>query len=630
MRYLQRSVAICCLLLFTAGGLGQQAELLQDADAWVELDKTEFEIANLNKAMLRVTRIIRINNEKEKERGYVSVNENSFHKCKNLKAEIQDIDGNILRESKKDDVHEEYWAPGFIHFNNSKYKWISLTWKTYPYVVKYEYEVEYKTLFNWPDWYPQEDIPVVKSEYILKLKQPIEFNTFAIGFDADSLLTRNPSGQLYRWSLMNIEPRHHERYMPPETKLQKALLFVPALFNFGAASGSFNSWDSFASWYRGLIHPQMKFPIAAQSQIDGLLHGIQDDRAKIEKLYAFLQNYTHYVAIYLGVGGWQPHSVESVFHNKYGDCKDLSVFMIAMLKHAGIDAYPALTLTRDKGVTLQEFPYPNFNHCITFVPMEKDTLWLECTADWLAAGELPKDVEGCEVLVVEENGGKLVKTPVSPATDNWWQSRVDAVMLSSGTLNLSGKLRLNGNQADYVRNSLNARKPDEQENWLRARLGSNVAKMILHNFTARNLEQNYNQPVEIAFSGKSTNFASRSGKRLFLNPNFLNQVSKNARPGEEDRRFPINYEYAYMDIDSIAIQLPIGYVLEASPEPEDIQTSFGQYRIEYTFENQKLIYRRLHRIDKKQIPITQYAEYKTFLQKIIQSDNSMFVFKKSS
>lgn len=96
--------------------------------------------------------------------------------------------------------------------------------------------------------------------------------------------------------------------------------------------------------------------------LDSMISESMNDREKIQRLYSFLQNHTRYVAIELGLSNWQPQSAQSVFDNHYGDCKDLTTLMVAMLREVGVKAYPASILTRDHGLLIKEFPANQFNH----------------------------------------------------------------------------------------------------------------------------------------------------------------------------------------------------------------------------------------------------------------------------
>jgi hypothetical protein len=602
----------------------------EEVGALIELDEREFEIFNEGKSIYRVRQIIHFFSENETDYAIVHVDESPFRKCKKLSGKIFDRHGNVVKKTGKKDINKAEHTTGTALYSESKYQWIELSWPSYPYKIEYECEIEFKSLFFWPDWTPQEDIPVLNATYKLIIHDPeIRYQTHSIGKHIEPVYSREKGREEWFWQLQGLEPQTIEEDMPPENRLQAALLFAPHNFKLGDSRGSFESWNDMARWYRSLTAGRYELPPEAKMKVRELTKGAGTDFEKVQRLYTFLQNYTRYVAIHLDIGGWQPHTSASIFTNKYGDCKDLSTLMIAMLNEAGITAYPALTPTRYKGVLIKEFPSNQFNHCIAFVPLQDDTLWLECTADYLPAGELPPMTEGCDVLVVKENSGEILRTSLSRAQENRWESRVKARLTSNGTLMLSGSIHSYGNQARELRGGLIYFETHRKEDWLRNRvIGSNVPKMILTNYTAQNVEEHCHQPLLIRFEGSVTNFAPASARRLFVNPNILNQKSRGSVPDDEERTFPVFHDYAYVDVDSVEIELPLGYTIEGAPLPQDIKTDFGHYQTGYSLEGNMLKYRRMYRLDKNMIPPTQYNEYRNFIRQVSKNDNTSFVFKK--
>ena len=94
-----------------------------------------------------------------------------------------------------------------------------------------------------------------------------------------------------------------------------------------------------------------------------------------------------YVSIQLGIGGFKPSAAKFVDEKKYGDCKALTNYMKNLLSVVGIASYPALiNAGYNKYPADTRFPSDPFNHVILCVPMEKDTVWLECTSNNAKAG----------------------------------------------------------------------------------------------------------------------------------------------------------------------------------------------------------------------------------------------------
>ena len=381
------SISVALLSIVTGASSEEKKLWPEKVDAVILLDENEFQVVKTDRAIFRKHRIVQINNDAGKRYGKVRIDENPYIKCGKITGRITDLDGNTIVKLNKDDIRKGPNFPGFVLYGDSRSSAFELGLGTFPYIVEYTYEREYKSLFFWPDWLPQEKVPVLKSTYRLVINSKIPYRTHAIGIEIEPQSEEKRGKSEFTWQLENIKPGVKERYMPPESRVQMALYFAPVGFRIGDYPGSFASWDGMAEWYNSLSAGKYGLPPDAVERTRQLVAETDSDRQKVRKLYAFLQEYTRYVAIELGIGGWQPYSAESIFKNRYGDCKDLSTFMIAMLGEVDIPAYPALIRTRDRGVLIDEFPSNQFNHCIAFVPLQEDTLWLVCTSDFLPAGD---------------------------------------------------------------------------------------------------------------------------------------------------------------------------------------------------------------------------------------------------
>ena len=593
------------------------------ADAVVVLDENEFIIKGKNKAIYRKHRIVKINNEAGRKYGQVVVGENRYIKCSHISGKILDAEGNLIRKLGKGEIRKNSYFPEYVLYQDTKYQAFELKASTFPYLVEYTYEKEYKSLFFWPSWLPQEDVPVRQSTYTVVGHDKIDYRAHAVGLTAPPVM-ENASERA--WQLTHIKPRAKERSMPPEDRIQVGLFFAPVAFKIGKSPGSFASWDAVAKWYGVLADGRYDLPQAAVEKVRELVAEASSDRQKVEILYRYLQDHTRYVAIELGIGAWQPYSAEWVFKNKYGDCKDLSTFMVAMLKACGISAYPTLIGTRDRGMLIREFPSNQFNHCITFVPLQRDTLWLECTADLIAAGELPSADEGCDVLVVKENTGEIVRTPQSKSGDNCQISTIKGHLTASGELAFSGQLSGTGNIATRLRHSLRDNKGEDRKRYLGGRLGRYLPVLDLTTYEIDHLHQNFDRPLKVRVSGTSKKFGSRSAKRLFVNPNIVNRARPGSVPRAKKRQFSVYHSYPYMYIDSLSVDIPKGYDLETAPEPVEITTPFGFFKTTSHFSDGALHYTRIFRLDEKQIPRSDYETYVAFMKDIVKNDQAPYVF----
>ena len=384
--------------------LGSSAPAAENKGAVVVLDSTSFRLRSNQGARLFKRRVVRVDRESGREHAEFYIVDNKFIKTKKVAGLVRNADGKVVRKLKKKDVERGPLYAGYVLYSDTTYQRFTLGHSTYPYEVEYSYEQRFDSLFFWPDWRPQKRVPVVRSVYEVLNEGSIAFEFHAKG-DAPE-----PVGGRHRltWMLEDLDAQSEETEEPE-------VFFAPVQFTLGEYPGRMDSWNGLAKWYDRIAKARYASSPELSQKVQQLTDGSVSHREKVVRLYNFLRDQTRYVAISIGVGGWQPHGALETFKSKYGDCKDLTTLMITMLKEAGIKAYPALTRTRDRGPLTTEFPSSQFNHLIGFVPLAADTIWLECTTDYVPAGDLPGSVEGCEVLVVKENSGELIKTPESNA-----------------------------------------------------------------------------------------------------------------------------------------------------------------------------------------------------------------------
>ena len=145
-----------------------------------------------------------------------------------------------------------------------------------------------------------------------------------------------------------------------------------------------------------------------------------DDRAKEIIIYNYLKKNFRYVSIQLGIGGFKPTSAEITDERKYGDCKALSNYMMAVLNCLNIKSYVALVNAGPRQEAVDEdFPCNRFNHMIVCIPGEKDSVWLECTSRTTDFGVLGSFTENRNALLITDSiGGVLVPTPRSRPFEN--------------------------------------------------------------------------------------------------------------------------------------------------------------------------------------------------------------------
>ena len=243
----------------------------------------------------------------------------------------------MIKELDSDEIKEqEYSADAF--YSGDNYKFFEMMHHSYPFIFEYRYKIRLKTLLLWPLWYPQEDIPTLNSEYKLNISPDVKFRYYGKGIEIEPVKKSKDSFNQYTWKMENIPATIEEDYLPPENHIQQAVYFVSEYFKTDSYDGTTTSWDEYSNWYRKLTTGRYELSGEAKGELFSVISGVTDPKGKIRILYKHLQKKNRYVAIEMGLAGWQPQYADQVYKNRYGDCKDLSTYMISMLKFAGINS----------------------------------------------------------------------------------------------------------------------------------------------------------------------------------------------------------------------------------------------------------------------------------------------------
>lgn len=599
-------------------------EVAAEKGAICLLDEEEFVIKGKNKAVLRVHRIFRIFNQRGQDYGKHAVRINKFKKIDKIKAQMRDPEGALLKELKKKDIAEQSPFAHYVRYADDKIKYFELSTTSFPYTVEYSYEVKYKSLFFWPPWHPELEIPVKRSVYKLTVPEDFAFRMRPRNLEIDPVEERVKGKRQLIFELSDVPPFEPEEKMPPEENHLMAVLFAPVEFDLAGYKGSTESWEAFGKWYASLARGQYELSPQYRGTIEDAIKDCDSARGKVKALYQLLQSKTHYVAIELGIGGYQPRDAQSVLSTSYGDCKDLTTFLIAMLNVAGIKAYPALILTQDRGTVMSDFPSSQFNHVITCAPLEKDTLWLDCTLNYCPFGELPAGDEGCQALVVMEDSAALLVTPVSSAEENNFSASIHATLRPDGSLVTAGTLAPTGNFESHYRGFLNECTPTQKREWLGWLIGRYAPNYTLSSSDFESLSDP-DAPLTVGFSAELIKYPTRTGDELLMNLNLLRRVDAEDVLKEEERQYPVDNEFAFIEDYELALDLPEDLAVKAVPDEEDIVLPFGSFRTRYSLDGNRLTYKRTRSITERLVQPEDFGEYRKLLSKIYRSDCSFLV-----
>ena len=601
--------------------------LLKNANAVMRQENSRLEINSSKNAVYQVHYVVTILNENGDEWADFSNYYSKLIQINSVEGFLYDMTGRQLKKMKYKDLEDLSGVSGESLMEDYRIKHHNFYYKVYPFTVEYTMEVEFKSTMSFPVWKPQgrEHLSVEHSTYTIECPESYIFR-YKASKNAGSPVKKNEKGKIESsWELKDLPAIIREPLGPSWIEIVPNVIFAPTDFQVEDYQGNMNDWGSFGKFIYSLNKDRDKLPENVRKAVHELTDGLTD-REKIERLYKYMQKNTRYVSIQLGIGGMQPFDATYVATKGYGDCKALTNYMYSLLKEAGIKSYYTLVEAGPPSGRVQEdFPADNFNHIILCVPQQKDSIWLECTSQIMPAGYLGDFTDNRPVLLVDEMGGKLVRTPRYGIKDNLEIRNVKAALKEDGTLEINAKTRYKALQQDEIFALINTETNDKIKEKLHRDL--DFATYDINSFTYQQSPGSI-PSIDESLDITVKNYASITGKRLFIVPNVMTRTQQKFSL-DSTRKYDVVLRTEYQDVDSVEIELPKGYDAEAVPKDVSLKSQFGQYNCSVKLSGNKLYYYRSIERFSGRFPASSYEDLRQFYETIYKADRNRVVLVKN-
>lgn len=382
----------------------------------------------------------------------------------------------------------------------------------------------------------------------------------------------------WRWSFSN----------PVSLPMEPGSLAVTD-FSPGVMVTNLDDYPALAAAYMAGAAPAAKVTPAVQQLADQITAGITDRRAQAEALYNWVGTNIRYVAIAIGAGGFVPHMADEVIAARYGDCKDKTTLLTALLNARGIRAMPVL-INSGNSYMLPERPVLGaFDHAITYLP-EFD-LFVDATSGFVPFGTLAGGLRDKQALVGGDDRMKpvLMRTPsLDPARDRA-VLRTTAELASDGTISGSNRIELFGSEDPGARGTFSRVSAEQLPRLGQQLLGATgqngEAKLTLSDM------RDLRQPVWLNLEFTLPKLVNMPGPGALQQAFGLNMASARlfvaAMLRQQERHQPFICPNTAIE-EHLELKLPTEMRITALPPGADIQSSHGRYTSHYEVKDQVL------------------------------------------
>jgi transglutaminase-like putative cysteine protease len=214
----------------------------------------------------------------------------------------------------------------------------------------------------------------------------------------------------------------------------------------------FETWGDVVRWALPYYAAPAKLAPELERQVAEWRAKYERPEERLLAAARFVQDEVRYTGIELGPGSYQPADPSTVFLRRYGDCKDKSALLVAMLRAMGIDAAAAL-VNLDRGREVRNWqPSPlAFDHCIARATVGGRTYWIDSTI-LLQRGDLARhrDPAYDSALVIADGVADLQQIG-APAEGGTAVAVREVYTLDGDGARLEVTTTYTGNEADDAR-----------------------------------------------------------------------------------------------------------------------------------------------------------------------------------
>ncbi len=450
-------------------------------------------------------------------------------------------------------------------------------------------------------------LPVKEMNFTITIPKKLGINYKEFNLDYKPEIREDGFNTTYSWHLKEIDDyKETEDYLPP-----------PNLENIGDAFefSSIKKWSDISSWYSLLIEKNLKINDAIEEAAKKALKGKVTIKDKVRAILEYIQDNFRYVSMSFGDNTLEPHPTDEVFQNKYGDCKDLSLLCLAMLKVGGIKSHIALFNT-EFSITDPKYDLaiPSlFDHVLLFVedPKEGD-FYIDPLLDGYDIGQYPSNYQAAYTFIITENGGGFGRLPIFNEKRNYHKAEQTITIGQDGSALTAGQLTMDLDTSVEFRDKFNALDKEGKERFYQAldTIITSGGEMLERRIEG--LDEKYGLLKGYAKFRRKDAYPVTDDMIIIE----LEGYERNADFTEKERKNPIFCPVNSLSEEITTYHIPQGFRISYIPKNINLNTEFLNIKREYVRNQNEIIVTTITRYKRLELSKENYAKVKDFFNQL--------------
>jgi tetratricopeptide (TPR) repeat protein/transglutaminase-like putative cysteine protease len=416
-----------------------------------------------------------------------------------------------------------------------------------------------------------------------------------------TITSRFDSRVVMQWSLTNVPMYRSEPKEPPYRDIARKI-----------SVSTLSNWNDIAKWQRGMWGDVTRGDLTVAELAQQIAGDATSDFDIINHIFKFVTENIRYTQLYeTRIAGVKPHTIQDILANRCGDCKDMSLLTVELLKAMGITSHVTLLRTANNGQIVKDIPSPDvFNHAIVYIPgAGTNGLFVDPTFRHGEYDILPPVCQTVSAFVITDDGYEFITTPRCRPIDNHNSMKLQCVLSADGSCTGALQYMIWRNGAASFRGML--------ENVPQTRnIGALFVSMIdpagsVEDFTLENRDPGPDPVImNVAFS--APRFARTHNGTLSLTLPFPIEAER-VHGGLEERHHPLKYLLPDYQSEEFLITIPEGYSVDIPVAEKVRETPFGTFSFKTEVDGTDLHVRWEFILTAMDIPVEDYPAFRDFI-----------------
>ncbi|WP_228448130.1 MULTISPECIES: transglutaminase-like domain-containing protein [unclassified Chryseobacterium] len=487
-------------------------------------------------------------------------------------------------------------------------------------VLEYQYEIVSPFLYNIPEFLIESDTPSLYTEYVLDTPIHISYNinyTGALGPKHRIVEEKTLYGtqyKTYRFGFENVKGFKAEKFVRNDRNYRTKVSAELHSTNYKEVKLYSSSWDQISKtlYESDDFGGELKKTRLAKDNMPAEVTQMKTELEKANAIFSYVQKtftWNKDKGIYIDDG------IKKMLDSKAGNAAEINLYLVMLLREAGIKADPAVISTVENGmINLVSPNVSNMNFVLASVNINGHYHMYDATSKQSSMDELPlRDWNQYAVLL---NKTKAVQIEMVNMKQSSTFLTVDAKLSDDGSISGSYSDKDTGTFAMYVKDNY-----DENPEKYKKQYKENFSI----DFTGIDSKVLDNGEFESTMKFSSSDLIDKVGKKLIINPMLFLSKTSNEFDQADARKYPIDFGGPTTKVKKVTLEIPEGYVVEEMPKNKKIVTQDKEITYSYIFEQKgnKLEVTTTTKVSSADYPKEYYPAFKQIWEVASKQENQV-------